>query len=62
VTVSDNSATITTPAAAASYSTNLTYDQLNRPLTANWTPALAQTTPAATSASFAFSQLIFPGS
>ena len=30
------------------------YDQLNRPLTANWSPVPAQTTPTATSATFGF--------
>jgi len=52
--VGDNSATITTPAASATYSTSLAYDQLNRPLGVSWTPAPAQTTPTATTASFAF--------
>ncbi len=51
--VSDTSAAIATPASSASYNTNLTYDQLNRPLTVNWTPAPSQTTPsAATAATF----------
>jgi RHS repeat-associated protein len=54
IAVSDNSAAITVPAASATYATNLTYDQLNRPLTVNWNPAPAQTTPSATSASFMF--------
>jgi len=52
--VGDNSAAITTPAASASYAETLAYDQLNRPLTANWSPAPSQATPSATSASFAF--------
>src|SRR3984957_15381897 len=53
---SDTSAAIIVPAAAAatSYTENLTYDQLNRPVSVNWSPSPAQTTPSATSASFAF--------
>ena len=45
--VSDNSAAIAPPATSASYTTNLTYDQLNRALTVNWFPAPTQTTPSA---------------
>ncbi len=53
--VSDTSAAITTPAVAASYAETLTYDQLNRPINVNWTPAPSQTTPsAATAASFGY--------
>ncbi len=52
--VGDNSAAMTPPAASANYSASYAYDQLNRPLTANWSPVPAQTTPTATSATFGF--------
>jgi RHS repeat-associated protein len=55
ITASDNSAAITAPSGpAVSYATTISYDQLNRPLAVNWSPAPSQTTPTATSAAFGF--------
>jgi RHS repeat-associated protein len=54
VGLSDNSAAITAPATSASSAASYAYDQLNRPLTANWSPVPAQTTPSAASATFGF--------
>ena len=52
---SDNSAAITTPSSSsASYATNISYDQLNRPLNVSWSPAPTQTTPTAASVTFGF--------
>jgi RHS repeat-associated protein len=39
----DNSATVVIPTSAASYSTSITYDTVNNPATASWTPAPLQT-------------------
>jgi RHS repeat-associated protein len=43
-----------TPAAPASYATTLGYDQLNRLLAVNWTPAPSQATPTASSSTFGY--------
>ncbi len=53
--VTDNSASIATPAASASYVENLSYDQLSRPLTVTWSPVQPQAPPSAsTSVTFSF--------
>jgi YD repeat-containing protein len=50
IAVSDPSASMMTPSgASASYATNLTYDQVNRPLAVTFEPAPAQITPSASS-------------
>jgi RHS repeat-associated protein len=49
--VSDNSATLVRPATSAIYATNLTYDQLNRPVGVSFNPAATQTAPSAAVAS-----------
>ena len=58
VSVSDNSAAMTSAAAAGGttvqYSTIMAYDQLNRPVSASWNPAPAQTTPTASGSLFAY--------
>ena len=50
--VSDTSAAMTAPSGSASYATNVTYDQLNRPLSVNWSPASGQTAATAGSSTF----------
>ncbi len=50
--ISDSSAAVTIPATSVSDATNSTYDAMNRPLAVSWSPAPAQTTPTASSASW----------
>jgi hypothetical protein len=45
---------LTAAASVQSYAANLTYDSLDRPLAANWSPAATQTTPTASSTTFGF--------
>lgn len=53
IAANDNSASIASVSGtSASYSTSYTYNALNRPLTATWSPAPAQTTPTAASVTF----------
>jgi RHS repeat-associated protein len=51
---SDTSASIVKPSTAASYSTGMTYDQLNRPVGVNWSPAPSQAAPTASSVTFGY--------
>jgi RHS repeat-associated protein len=48
----DNSATVVIPTSAASYSTSITYDTVNNPATASWTPAPLQTFSSSASVTF----------
>jgi RHS repeat-associated protein len=50
LSVSDTSAAITAPSAAASYGASYTYDQLNLPTNVSWSPAPSQTTPSGSAA------------
>ncbi len=51
--VSDFSAAIAAPSTTAGYAATTTYDAMNRPRLVGWTPAAAQTAPAASTVAFA---------
>jgi YD repeat-containing protein len=52
--VGDTSAAVTAPSTTATYTVGTTYDAMNRPNAVTWGPAAAQTTPAASAASFTY--------
>jgi RHS repeat-associated protein len=52
IAANDNSATVVIPTSAAGYSTSLTYDTVNNPATASWTPAPLQTFSSSASVTF----------
>ncbi len=51
--VGDTSAAVTAPSTTAAYTAGTTYDAMNRPQAVSWSPAAAQTAPAASAVTFA---------
>lgn len=50
--VGDTSAAVTAPSTTASYAASTSYDAMNRPLAASWSPAATQTAPTVSSTTF----------